>query len=116
MKIGNDTKIILKAMDENPITALELAEKTGFSLSSIGAYLRNARKKGLVELLGARPAKRGNQWQMVSLWVKPPKITVPPPITGIDQEDRDWMAYWKAKRKQRLERRNQNAGLSATAY
>lgn len=111
MKLKSKTDAVIEAMGDDEITSSDLAERIGITPQSVGAILRNARKKGLVVLIGTKVIGHGNQWHVASIWrkTKDDEIETGKPMVAITDEDLKWMDYWRNRRAQRLRRRYTNS-------
>lgn len=111
MKLKSKTDAVIEAMGDDEITSSDLAERIGITPQSVGAILRNARKKGLVVLIGTKVIGHGNQWHVASVWrkTKDDETETEKPMVAITDEDLKWMDYWRNRRVQRLKRRYANS-------
>lgn len=108
-----DQRTVLAAMPLNrEVPAAYIAKKTGFSSNQVGALLRNAFREGRVERAGTRCLKIGKTWQMTPVWIRSERLEslhpTKPPVTGLEAEDLQWMAYWSERYYERLRRQMRN--------
>jgi hypothetical protein len=109
---SGDLSTILAAMPLNQsVTSADVAAKTEFNSNQVGAFLRNARRQGLVEQDGSRSEKRNGNWQVVPLWRR--CVVRMGPKKSIDDEHLQWMAYWRKHRNDRNDRINKLQKLEA---
>ncbi len=104
-----DQRTVLAAMPlGQAVPAAYLAQKTGFHSNQVGALLRNALREGRVERAGTRCMKIGKNWQMTPVWIRSERLAalhpIRPPVTGLNPEDLQWMAYWSERRRERERR------------
>lgn len=104
-----DQRTVLAAMPlGQAVPAAYLAKKTGFHSNQVGALLRNALREGRVERAGTRSLKIGKTWQMTPVWIRSERLEslhpTQPPVTGLDEADGQWMAYWSERRRERERR------------
>lgn len=109
-------RAIVRDLEEHPGSlAVDVAKRMGKTLNSICAFLRNAKKHGLVH---EKPGKMDNLGRPRNVWFAgempaddqededdyycEKESVLTETIRNVTDEDMEWMRYWSARREKRM--------------